>query len=162
MKIRCILKFTRTSLKLWSLNDIGEIVLTIRGHSKVKTISNDNNKTVTVDVTTCWSVTILIQKERAIHPGHCSNNIFKTTEITESNMAAVVSILLIASAHFSRTPLNVAAGCGFSSSIIVSHSSLAIGYFLYRHYSGLVFCSGNINQLVISNFNGLEAIGQVL
>ena len=34
MKIWCILKFTRTSL-----NDIGEIMLTIRGHSKVKTIS---------------------------------------------------------------------------------------------------------------------------
>ena len=76
-----------------SLNDIGEIVLTIQGHSKVKTISNDNNKTVTVDVATRWSVALLIQKERAIHPGNCSNNIFKTTE---SNMAAVVSILLIA------------------------------------------------------------------
>ena len=80
---RCILKFTRTSL-----NDIGENVLTIRGHSKVKTISNDNNKTVTVDVTKRWSVTILIQKERSIYPGHCSNNIYKTTK---SNMASVVS-----------------------------------------------------------------------
>ena len=35
-----------------------------------------------------------INSERArYHPGHCSNNIFKTTEF---NMAAVVSILLIA------------------------------------------------------------------
>ena len=57
---RCILKFTRTSL-----NNIGEIVSTIRGHSKVKTISNDNNKsykTVTVDVTTRWSAIVLVSR----------------------------------------------------------------------------------------------------
>ena len=70
---RCILKFTKTSL-----NNIGEIVLTIWGHSKVKTITNDNNKTVTVDVTTRWPAIILIQKERAIQD--TSNKIYKTTK----------------------------------------------------------------------------------
>ena len=68
-------------------------MLTIRGHSKVKTISNDNN-TLTVDVTTRWSVTILIQKESAIHPGIVP--IIAILKKNKSNMAAVVSILLIA------------------------------------------------------------------